>query len=153
MRKIISLLLCIFFTLFLVSCSSEPKSAWIDDFSVQCKHIEKSNYNNPMEELDAILAGSNVQEHDEYTITNKSNCAMQSVELLFRVDIPGYEPFEFYKWVGTMKQGASETVSITETLVEIEMDDLGMKPITEEFKFPFDFNDLQLVRIDYEKIN
>lgn len=151
MKKIISAFLVFLLTLSLASCSHEPEITWRDDFSVQCKHIDESVFDDPWDELDAVLGGYYVYEQDEYTITNKTTYVLHSVKLYFSVDMPGYEPFEFYKWVGTMKQGASETISITETWVEIEMEELGLKSITDDLPYPFDFDDLQLVRIEYNK--
>lgn len=155
MKKSYWISMCLIFLLFLSSCSSKqentPQNTWRDDFSVQCKHIEESVFDDPWDELDAVLGGYYVYEQDEYAITNKTNYVLRFVKLYFSADIPGYEPFEFYKYVGIMKQGETETISITKTLVKIEMEELGLISITDDLPDYFDFEDIQLSRIEYEK--
>ena len=141
--------ICILLTLVifcLSGCSeSEIERTWRDDFTVQCRHIEKSQFDDPKDAIDAVLDGTFVYEQDEYTITNDTNYVMTSVKLIFRVDMPGYEPFEFDQYIGTMKQGESKVESIYDTTVLHEM---GL------MDFPdgviFDFDDCQLIRIEYE---
>lgn len=155
MKKVCLISMCLIFLLLLSSCfpkqENTSQNMWMDDFSVQCKHIEESAFDDPLEELDAVLGGYYVYEQDEYTITNKTNYVLRFVKLYFSADIPGYEPFEFCEYVGIMKQGETETISITKTLVKIEMEELGLMSITDNLPDYFDFNDVNLVRIEYEK--
>lgn len=139
-------ILLVFVILCLSGCSEpEPERTWRDDFTVQCRHIEESQFDDPNAKLDALLNGTFVAEQDEYTITNKTNYVMNAVKLIYYVDMPGYEPFEFEQYIGTMKQGESVVKSVTESWITIE---LGITSLPEGYVF--DFDDCQLIRIEYE---
>lgn len=141
--------ICILLTLVILclsGCSEpEPERTWRDDFTVQCRHIEESQYDDPVDEFGALLDGTFVFEQDEYTITNKTNYVMNDVKLIYYVDTPGYEPFEFEQYIGKMKQGESAVKSVTESWIIIE---LGITSFPEGYVF--DFDDYQLIRIEYE---
>ena len=139
--------LCILLTLVILCLSgcAEPERTWEEDFTVQCRHIEESQFDDPKDAIDAVLDGTFVYEQDEYTITNKTNYVTTSVKLIFKVDMSGYEPFEFEQHIGTMKQGESKVISIYDTTVLHEM---GLMDFPDGFIF--DFNDCQLTRIEYE---
>lgn len=139
-------ILLVFVILCLSGCSgSEPERTWRDDFTVQCRHIEESQFDDPVDEFGALLDGTFIFEQDEYTITNRTNYVMDAVKLIFYVDMPGYEPFEFEQYIGTMKQGESVVKSVTESCIRIE---LGITSFPEGYVF--DFDDCQLIRIEYE---
>lgn len=132
--------------LYLSGCSgSEPERTWRDDFTVQCRHIEESQFDDPNAKLDALLNGTYIPEQDEYTITNNTNYVMESVKLIFLVDFTGYEPFQSEIYIGTMKQGETVVRSLTQSWIEIDM---GVTKIPEGVIF--DFNDCKLIRIEYE---
>ena len=139
--------LCILLTLVILCLSgcAEPERTWEEDFTVQCRHIEESQFDDPNAKLDALLNGTFVAEHDEYTITNNTFDKMNSVKLIFKVDMSGYEPFEFEQHIGTMNPRASVVRSVTESWVMMEM---GITSFPDGFVF--DFDDCQLIRIEYE---
>lgn len=139
-------ILLVFVILCLSGCSEpEPERTWRDDFTVQCRHIEESKFDDPNAKLDAILNGTYIPEQDEYTITNNTNYVMESVKLIFHVDFTGYEPFQSEIYIGTMKQGETVVRSLTQSWIELDM---GVTTIPEGVIF--DFDDCQLIRIEYE---
>lgn len=139
--------ICILLTLVILCLSgcAETERTWEEDFTVQCRHIEESQFDDPVDEFGALLDGTFIFEQDEYTITNRTNYVMDAVKLIFYVDMPGYEPFEFEQYIGTMKQGESVVKSVTESWIRIE---LGITSFPEGYVF--DFDDCQLIRIEYE---
>lgn len=144
MKKIV-LLLILVLCCFTGCTDTPPERTWRDDFTVRCKHIEESKFDDPMDAIHAITNGTFVYEQDEYTITNTTNYVCRNVKLVFHVDLVGLEPFDFKKWVGVIKQGETVVESITESWVLME---------SGYTDFPdgviFDFDDCELVEIEYE---
>lgn len=136
--------------------SSEQTAAtderdWRDDFTVQYRHIEESKFDDPLDEINALFNGTFVFEQDEYAITNKTNHIMESVELIFRVDMAGYEPFEFDQYVGTMKQGETKVETLLVERIRYEMEEKGYNdPSDDEYFDLLVFDACQLVRIEYK---
>lgn len=145
--KKIALLLILVLCCFTGCTDTPPERTWRDDFTVKCKHIEKSQFDDPMDAIEALNNGTFIFEHDEYTITNNTNYVFRNVKAVFYVDLIGLEPFEFTEWIGIIKQGESKivSVSIDETLIRVE---------TDYTEIPdgviYDYDDYQLVEIRYE---
>lgn len=139
--------LCILLTLVILCLSgcAKPERTWEEDFTVQCRHIEESQFDDPVDEFGTLLDGTFVFEQDEYTITNNTFNKMNSVKLIFRVEMSGYEPFEFEQHIGSMNPRASAVRSVTESWVMMEM---GITSFPDGFVF--DFDDCRLIRIEYE---
>lgn len=139
--------LCILLALVILCLSgcAETERTWEEDFTVQCRHIEESQFADPNAKLDALLNGTFVAEQDEYTVTNNTFNKMKSVKLIFRVEMSGYEPFEFEQHIGSMNPRASAVRSVTESWVMMEM---GITSFPDGFVF--DFDDCRLIRIEYE---
>lgn len=149
--KVESCILLALVILCLSGCSDpEPERTWRDDFTVQCKRIEESQFDDPVDAVRAIMDGTYISEQDEYTIVNKTNYVMKFVKVIFHVDMIGWEPFEFEEYIGTMKQGESKIVSVYDIVIMHEMG-LLEQGLTE---FPegviFNLDDCRLIRIEYE---
>ena len=153
MRKIITGILAFFCLFTFCSCNTDERKQeevrnWRQDFQVKCTHIEESKFDDPTDALNALIDGTYVHEEEQYAITNKTNYVAERVYAVFHVDIYGVEPFDFRRWIGTIKQGETITFAISETWIKIEAEQAGIE-YPEDNVF-FDYDDCLLIGIDYE---
>lgn len=124
----------------------EPERTWKDIYTVQCRHVEESKFDDEYEELAAILSRTYITEHDEYTITNKTNDVLGSVWAIFQVNVCG-KSYDIEMYVGTLRQGESEVVEISEGLVKLKLENQYGKDCIPN-NWTFDFYDCRLTRIE-----
>lgn len=134
--------LCIFV---LSACTVDKETVkWEDYFEVTYKRIAESQFDDPAEKLNALLNGTYVFAHDEYTIKNKTNNVLNSVYVVFKVKPAIDEVFEFRKIIGNtgkLRQGESDIVELSDEYIQIELKE---KNYSTDQSF-----EVELVRIEF----
>jgi len=139
MKKVLIFILTILLLTF-TGCTDKTTAErnWKEDFTVTYKHVEADEFN-----IDAILSGTYVYEHDEYTLKNNTNEIFERVYLVFELDAVGADPIEYKNIVsGGLKQGETKVESITMALFELQMDEANI-----DYSAGYE---ITLIRIEYE---
>ncbi len=120
---------CLFFVFIsIIFCScvkAEEELNWKDYFQVSYQHIEESKFDNDYDKVDALINGTFIFEHEEYTIANKTNEVLKGVYLVFDIEPLSKPTFQIQKYVGTLQQGEVVVEELSQTLIEINYGQIG----------------------------
>lgn len=123
MKKLFCIIAVLALGLFaMAGCTDKTKKEiWQDFFSYESERVEESHFDDPNEELDAILDGTFVYAHRDFIVTNNSDLAFKNVYFTFLVVSLEADDFTFEVFIGDFAPHQTRIESLLDTRVELEM--------------------------------